>query len=224
MRVLIAEDDPAISQSIELRLKCDGFATEIVSTGRDAVDLAKVCAWDLIILDLTLPDFSGYDVLRQLRDCKIKTPIMVLLSIDSVVEAIKALGLGADDCMKKPFHTDELIARLHAIIRRSNGHAQSTIAIGSLIVDIERKLALFLEKIVPLTPKEYQVVELLAMRKGATVTKDMVLNHLYGGIDEPDQKIVDVFLCKIRRKLKEISGGKDFVETVWGRGYSMRDG
>ena len=127
-------------------------------------------------------------------------------------------GLGADDYLSKPFHKDELIARIHALVRRSKGHAQSGIAVGDLIVNLEaRNVELHGQKL-HLTAKEYQILALLALRIGSTLTKETFLNHLYGGSDdEPEAKIIDVFICKLRKKLANASGGQDYIETIWGR-------
>ena len=135
-----------------------------------------------------------------------------------IQDKVRALGVGADDYVTKPFHKDELIARIHAIVRRSVGHAEPGVKCGDLTVKPEAKQAEIAGKMVPLTTKEYGMLELLAMRQGHTITKEMFLNQLYGGMDEPEQKIIDVFICKLRKKLAEASGGKNYIETVWGRG------
>jgi two-component system, cell cycle response regulator CtrA len=125
--------------------------------------------------------------------------------------------------MTKPFHKAELIARIHAIVRRSQGHAQSVVQIGDLTVNVDAKTVHVSEVRVNLTGKEYQMLELLSLRKGTTITKEMFLSQLYGGMDEPEIKIIDVFMCKVRKKLAEASNGKDYIETVWGRGYLLRE-
>ena len=125
--------------------------------------------------------------------------------------------------MTKPFHKDELVARINAIVRRSRGHAQSVINTDDLCVNLDSKTVEINGSRVHLTSKEYQMLELLAVRKGSTLTKEMFLSHLYGGMDEPEMKIIDVFICKLRKKLANASGGKDYIETVWGRGYVMRE-
>jgi two-component system cell cycle response regulator CtrA len=175
-------------------------------------------------LDLTLPDISGYEVLRSLRASKIKTPILILSGMAGIEDKVKGLGFGADDYLTKPFHKDELVARIQAIVRRSKGHAQSVITTGDLAVNLDEKTAIIAGHRVHLTGKEYQILELLALRKGTTLTKEMFLNHLYGGMDEPELKIIDVFICKLRKKLANASGGKNYIETVWGRGYVLHDG
>src|SRR6516164_1401229 len=140
-----------------------------------------------------------------------------------IEDKIKGLGFGADDYMTKPFHKDELVARIHAIVRRSKGHAQSVVSTDGLCVNLDSKTVEIDGARVHLTGKEYQMLELLALRKGTTLTKEMFLSNLYGGMDEPEMKIIDVFICKLRKKLASASGGKDYIETVWGRGYAMRE-
>ena len=191
--------------------------------GEDGVDLAKLYDYDLILLDLNLPDMSGHDVLRQLRLARIETPILILSGSDDTDSKIKGFGFGADDYMTKPFHREELVARIHAIIRRSKGHSQSVIRTGKVAVNLDAKTVDVEGKSVHLTGKEYQMLELLSLRKGTTLTKEMFLNHLYGGMDEPELKIIDVFICKLRKKLAEATGGSNYIETVWGRGYVLRD-
>ena len=191
--------------------------------GEDGIDLAKLYDYDLILLDLNLPDMSGHEVLRQLRMARIETPILILSGSDDTDSKIRGFGFGAVDYMTKPFHREELIARIHAIIRRSKGHSQSIIRTGQVNVNLDAKSVDVGGKSVHLTGKEYQILELLSLRKGTTLTKEMFLNHLYGGMDEPELKIIDVFICKLRKKLAEATGGENYIETVWGRGYVMRD-
>ncbi|MGB6890056.1 MAG: response regulator transcription factor, partial [Xanthobacteraceae bacterium] len=146
-----------------------------------------------------------------------------LSGLAGIEDKIKGLGFGADDYMTKPFHKDELVARIHAIVRRSRGHAQSVINTDDLCVNLDSKSVEIDGSRVHLTSKEYQMLELLAMRKGSTLTKEMFLSQLYGGMDEPEMKIIDVFICKLRKKLANASGGKNYIETVWGRGYVLRE-
>jgi two-component system cell cycle response regulator CtrA len=223
MRVLLIEDDNSTAQSMELMLKFEGFNVYTTDLGGEGVDLGKLYDYDIILLDLNLPDMSGFDVLRSLRVSKVKTPILILSALAGVEDKIRGLGFGADDYMTKPIHRDELVARVRAIVRRSKGHAQSVIQIGDLTVNLDTKTAEVNGACVHLTGKEYQILELLALRKGTTLTKEMFLNHLYGGLDEPEVKIIDVFICKLRRKLAAALNGKDYIETVWGRGYVLRE-
>ncbi|TXM97606.1 response regulator transcription factor [Methylobacterium sp. WL103] len=224
MRVLLVEDDAAVAQSVELMLKSERFVTYTTDLGEEGIDLGKLYDYDIILLDLTLPDMSGYDVLRGLRLAKIKTPILILSGLSTIEDKVKGLGFGADDYLTKPFHRDELVARIHAIVRRSQGHAESVIDIEGMVINLDQKVIEIAGTRVPLTGKEYQMLELLALRKGTTITKEMFLNHLYGGMDEPELKIIDVFICKLRRKLANASGGKNYIETIWGRGYVLREG
>ena len=223
MRVLLVEDDPTTSKSIELMLSHANLNVYTTDLGEEGIDLAKLYDYDLIILDINLPDMNGHDVLRHLRVARIETPTLVLSGDDDTQSKIKSFGFGADDYMTKPFHRDELIARIHAIIRRSKGHSQSIIRTGIVSVNLDAKTVEASGKPVHLTGKEYQMLELLSLRKGTTLTKEMFLNHLYGGMDEPELKIIDVFICKLRKKLSEATGGENYIETVWGRGYVLRD-
>src|SRR5918997_483787 len=170
MRVLLIEDDSATAQSIELMLKSEGFNVYTTDLGEEGVDLGKIYDYDLILLDLNLPDMSGI-----------------------------------------------------AVVRRSKGHAQSVIKTGDVTVNLDAKTVEVNGQRVHLTGKEYQMLELLSLRKGTTLTKEMFLNHLYGGMDEPELKIIDVFICKLRKKLSLACGGDNYIETVWGRGYVLRD-
>ena len=223
MRVLLVEDDPATAKSIEMMLTHANLNVYTTDLGEEGVDLAKLYDYDLILLDLGLPDMTGHEVLRQLRLARIETPILILSGADDTDNKIKGFGFGADDYLTKPFHREELVARIHAIIRRSKGHAQSVIKTGQVLVNLDAKTVEVGGRAVHLTGKEYQMLELLSLRKGTTLTKEMFLNHLYGGMDEPELKIIDVFICKLRKKLSAATGGENYIETVWGRGYVLRD-
>ena len=207
MRILLVEDDPTTSRSIELMLTHANLNVYCTDLGEDGIDLAKLYDYDLILLDLNLPDMSGHEVLRQLRLARVETPILILSGSDDTENKIKGFGFGADDYLTKPFHREELVARIHAIIRRSKGHSQSIIRTGQVNVNLDAKTVDVEGKTVHLTGKEYQMLELLSLRKGTTLTKEMFLNHLYGGMDEPELKIIDVFICKLRKKLAEATAG-----------------
>ena len=223
MRILLVEDDPATARSIELMLTHASFNVYRTDLGEECVDLAKLYDYDLILLDLDLPDMNGMEVLRQIRLSRIDTPVLILTGSDDTESKLKGFGFGADDYMTKPFHRDELIARIQAIIRRSKGHSQAVIQTGRMVVNLDSRSVEVEGRSVNLTDKEYQILELLSLRKGTTLTKEMFLNHLYGGMDEPELKIIDVFICKLRKKLSEALGGDNHIETVWGRGYVLRD-
>ena len=222
MRVLVIEDDISTSQSIELMLKSERFNVYTTDLGEEGIDLGKLYDYDIMLLDLNLPDMSGFEVLRRMRVSKVTTPTLILSGLAGIEDKVKGFGCGADDYMTKPFHKDELVARIHAIVRRSKGHAQSLVQAGDLVVNLDRKMAEINGARVHLTGKEYQVLELLSLRKGLPLTKEMFLNHLYGGMDEPELKIIDVFMCKLRKKLSNASGGKNYIETLWGRGYVLQ--
>ncbi len=223
MRVLLVEDDPTTSRSIEFMLANANLNVYATDLGEEGIDLAKLYDYDLILLDINLPDIIGHEVLRQLRVAKVQTPILILSGNDDAAEKVKGFGFGADDYLTKPFHREELVACIHAIVRRSKGHAQSVIETGRISVNLDTKTVEVGNETVHLTGKEYQMLELLSLRKGTTLTKEMFLNHLYGGMDEPELKIIDVFICKLRKKLAEATGGENYIETVWGRGYVLRD-
>jgi two-component system cell cycle response regulator CtrA len=222
MRVLLIEDDRAAARSVELLLKADGFTLETTGLGEDGIGLAQAFAYDAILLDLTLPDVSGMEVLRTLRRAKVKTPIVVLSGAVDVAAKVAALGAGADDYVVKPFHKDELTARLRAVIRRSVGQADSVITVGDVSLNLDAKVVHVSGQRVHLTGREYQTLELLVLRRGKVLCKDVFLTNLYGGMDEPGGKIIDVFICKLRQKLATASN-RPHIETVWGGGYVMRD-
>ena len=223
MRVLLVEDDTSTAKSIELMLKSEGYVVDLTDLGEDGLEIGKIYDYDIIILDLMLPDMDGYDVLKALRDAKVETPILILSGLTELDNKIKGLGYGADDYLTKPFDKRELIARIQAIVRRSQGHSQSVIETGRVTVNLDSRTVEVDGKPLHLTGKEYGIMELLSLRKGTTLTKEMFLNHLYGGMDEPEVKIIDVFICKLRKKIEDATDGQNYIETVWGRGYVLRD-
>jgi len=223
MRILVVEDDAATAVSIELMLRKENFICDTADLGEDALEIAKLYDYDLIILDLLLPDIDGYEVLRRLRVARVRTPVLILSGLVELDHKIKGLGLGADDFLTKPFDRRELIARIQAIVRRSKGHPESTIRTGRLLVNLNSGVVSVEQSPLSLTPKEYGILELLSLRKGTTLTKEMFFNHLYSGIDEPELKIIDVFVCKLRKKIAEATGGEHYIENVWGCGFVLRD-
>ncbi len=223
MRVLLVEDDTSVANSIITMLRSESFIVDTTDLGEDGLEIGKIYDYDIILLDLMLPDIDGYEVLHRLRAARVETPILILSGLTDMQHKVKGLGIGADDYLTKPFHKSELIARIQAIIRRSKGHAQSIISAGRLSVNLDTRTVEVDGQPVHLTGKEYAILELLALRKGTTLTKEMFLNHLYGGIDEPELKIIDVFVCKLRKKLSSATNGANYIETVWGRGYVLRE-
>ena len=223
MRVLLVEDDPATAQGIEMMLRSESYVCDVTDMGEDGLEIGKLYDYDIIILDLMLPDMDGYEVLRRLRAARVKTPILILSGLNSLDDKIKGLGVGADDYLTKPFDKRELVARIQAIVRRSKGHSDSLIKTGKLTVNLDTRTVDIDSHPLHLTGKEYGILELLSLRKGTTLTKEMFLNHLNGGMDEPELKIIDVFVCKLRKKLTAATAGENYIETVWGRGYVLRD-
>src|SRR5205814_7951182 len=223
MRVLLVEDDAAMAASVALMLKRESFICDTTDLGEDGLEIGKLYDYDIIILDLMLPDIDGYEVLRRLRAARVRTPILILSGLGELDHKIKGLGFGADDFLTKPFDRRELIARIQAIVRRAKGHSESVIRTGKLLVNLDSRVVEVEGQPLHLTGKEYGILELLSLRKGTTLTKEMFLNHLYGGMDEPELKIIDVFICKLRKKLSLACGGANYIETVWGRGYVLRE-
>ena len=221
--LLLVDDEPSIQHAFRRAFSGQDVTLVTASSAAEALEAIATRKPDAAVLDLNLPDMSGFEVLRSLRVSKVKTPILILSGLAGIEDKVKGLGFGADDYMTKPFHKDELIARIHAIVRRSKGHAQSVINTGDLTVNLDQKTVEVAGARVHLTGKEYQMLELLSLRKGTTLTKEMFLNHLYGGMDEPELKIIDVFICKLRKKLSHACSGDNYIETVWGRGYVLRD-
>ena len=223
MRVLVIEDELVTAKGIAMTLKADGLQVYTTDLGEEGIDLAKIYDFDVILLDLQLPDMTGLDVLRHLRGSRIETPVIMLSGTSAVDAKLRTFTGGADDYITKPFHNDELIARIHAVVRRSKGHANSVIQTGDITVNLDAKTVEVRGQRVHVTGKEYDILELLSLRKGTTLTKEVFLNHLYNGMDEPESKIIDVFVCKLRKKLAIATNGREHIETVWGRGYVLRD-
>ena len=223
MRALLIEDDHSTAKSVELALAREGMICDIAQTGQEGIDLGMIYDYDIILLDLVLPDIDGYKVMSRLRSAKIKTPILILSGISQVDKKIKALELGADDYLTKPFDKAELLARIKAMVRRSNGHSESVVRFDKVTINLDTRTVEVDGIKVYFTPKEYAVLELLATRKGTVLTRKMFLNNLYSGIDDPSSEIINVFVCKIRQKLSKASGGVDYIDNVFGRGYMLKD-
>ncbi len=223
MRILLVEDHSSTAKSIEFMLKSEGFFVDCTDLGEDGLEIYKINDYDLIVLDLMLFDIDGYEVLGRLSSARVTTPVLILSGINEPDNKVKGLGFGADDYLTKPFDKSELIARIHAIINRSKGLSGSVIRAGKLVVNLDTRTVEVDGQPLHLTGKEYAILELLSLRKGTTVTKERFLNHLYGGMDEPKLKIIDVFICKLRKKLATGTGVENYIETVWGRGYVLLD-
>jgi two-component system cell cycle response regulator CtrA len=221
MRILSVESDHAEAQSIELQLTAKNFNVYGTDLGSEGVDLGKLYDYDAILVDLNLIDMTGFDVIRNLRAAKVNCAIIVVSERGGIADKVKALNIGADDFITKPFDIAELTARIHAVVRRRKGHATSVVTIKNLTIDFVLGQVTANGTRINLTRKEYAMLELLALRKNNTISKDAFLNHLYGGMDEPQLKIIDVFLCNLRKKLR--AHNVDYIETNWGSGYVLRD-
>ena len=222
MRILLIEDDLTTARGVAKMLSASAMVVDTADTGEEGLELARLYDYDLILLDLMLPDMEGYDVVRKLRAAKKDTPVLILSGLGKPQAKVKGFGLGADDYIVKPFDAQELIARIQAIVRRSKGYSRSVLNVGSLSLDLGAREVTVEGRPVHLTGKEYAILELLTLRKGIVLTKEAFLNHLYGGMAEPEVKIIDVFICKLRKKLAQ-AGAEDLIGTVWGRGYVLRE-
>jgi two-component system cell cycle response regulator CtrA len=222
VRVLLVEDDVTASRGISLMLRGHGAIVDETDTGEEALELVRHYDYDIVVLDLLLPDMEGYEVVRRMRGGRVETPVLILSGLTRPQAKVKGFGMGADDYITKPFDKSELIARIQAVIRRSKGYSQPLLRIGNLQLNLDSRDVMVDDQTVHLTGKEYAILELLVLRKGMVLTKEAFLNHLYGGIDEPEMKIIDVFICKLRKKLAQAGAG-NLIGTVWGRGYMMRD-
>ena len=222
MRVLLVEDDLTAARGIVLMLRSQGAIVDQTETGEEALELVRHYDYDIVVLDLLLPDMEGYEVVRRMRSSRLETPVLILSGLTRPQAKVKGFGMGADDYITKPFDSAELTARIQAVIRRSKGYSQPLLKIGNLQLNLDSRDVSVEGRAVHLTGKEYAILELLVLRKGMVLTKEAFLNHLYGGIDEPEMKIIDVFICKLRKKLAQAGAG-NLIGTVWGRGYMMRD-
>ena len=222
MRVLLVEDDMTAARGITMVMKSGSAVVDHADTGEEALELLRHYDYDVVILDLVLSDMEGFEVLRRMRGARNNTPVMVLSGLARPEARVKALGMGADDVLSKPFDRAELLARIQAVVRRSKGFSQPTLRLGPVQLNLDSRDVLVHGQPVHLTGKEYAILELLVLRKGMVLTKEAFLNHLYGGMDEPEMKIIDVFVCKLRKKLA-LAGAGNVIGTVWGRGYMMRE-
>ena len=222
MRILLVDSDLQAAAHLSQTLRTAAFTVDHTSSGEEAIEMLRHYDYDLMVLELMLNDIEGYDVIRRVRAARITTPVLVLSALLRPQAKIRAFSMGADDYMTKPYDSGELVARLQAVMRRSRGFSEPCLRIGNLELDLNGKNVTVEGNPLHLTGKEYAILELLVIRKGSVLTKDAFLNHLYGGIDEPEMKIIDVFICKLRRKLQNVGAG-NLIATVWGRGYILRE-
>jgi two-component system response regulator PhoP len=224
MHVLIIEDEERLAQNLAKAIsKNAGFVVDVALDGMDGLHLATSGVFDAIILDLMLPGKSGQDVLAGLRKTGDKTPVLVLTAREDKASIIALLDSGADDYLPKPFDLGELLARLKALIRRGKGQASPQLVVGDLVLDFNTRSAARAGNIVELSPMEYRTLEYLMMRKGAVVSKEELLEHLYDYNWEKFSNVIEVYISTLRRKID--SGDADrLIHTLRGRGYVLRTG
>jgi two-component system OmpR family response regulator len=213
MRVLVVEDEPDLRRGLAQALREEGYAIDEAGDGEDALFKATSWDYDAVVLDLMLPRLDGWEVLRRLRAQR-KTPVLILTARDGVRDRVRGLDGGADDYLVKPFELAELLARLRALIRRSAGQAASTLALGDLSLDTAARQVTRAGQLVPLTAREYALLELLALHRGQLVTRAMIYEHLFDESEDSLSNLVDVHVSNLRKKL-----GKDLIVTRRGQGY-----
>ncbi|ATU74157.1 Cell cycle transcriptional regulator CtrA [Gluconacetobacter sp. SXCC-1] len=222
MRILLVEPNARKVEETTRHMEKAGFTVDHVDTGHDALGMLKSYNYDLAVMNVDLPDVDGFEVIRISRAARVPTPVMVLAEEKSATAKVRAFSTGADDYVTRPYESMELTARMQAVIRRSKGYSEPTLRAGHLELCLGSREVSVHGQGVHLTGKEYMILELLLLRKGMVLTKDAFLNHLYGGMDEPEMKIIDVFICKLRKKLQGAGAGQ-LIATVWGQGYVLRD-
>ena len=223
MRALLIDRDKSFHQGFSFFLKNKGFVVDSALTGDEGTEFIRLYSYDIILLALELPDMGGTDMLKKMRATGVETPVIVLSGITAVSKKVECFSLGADDYVVKPCDRNELFARIQAVTRRSRGYAHPVVRVGKMEINLDTKVVKIANKVLPLTGKEYSLLELLCLRRGMTVSKEQFLNHLYGGMDAPEMKIIDVFLWRIRHKIEQLSGGEQYIQTVWGRGYILQE-
>lgn len=217
MRVLVAEDEFAVAESVKARLERNGFVVDVAHDGEDAWFAGDTEDYSAIVLDLGLPTLDGLTVLKRWRSQGRRMPVIVLTARGSWKERVAGIDAGADDYLPKPFQLEELMARLHAVMRRSAGQASNAITIGSLVLDSRRKLVTREGKPIDLTPLEFRLLSCLALRTGSLMSSAELLDHLYGCPNDKDVNVVEVLLGRLRRKV-----GPEVIGTRRGQGYFLK--
>lgn len=215
MRLLVIEDDPALRRTLAASLREENYAVDTASDGAEGLSKAREGTYDAIVLDVMLPKLDGWGVLAGLRPV-IATPVLMLTARDTMPDRIKGLDRGADDYLTKPFNIDELLARLRALIRRPAGQTRSIIRIGDVTVDTASKRITAGDTEVALTPREYALVEYLALHRGEVVSRARLYDHLFDEDDDTLSNLLDVHVSNLRKKL-----GHDLITTRRGLGYSI---
>ncbi len=222
MRVLMIEDDALSNRALVQALRDNGAVVDRLDSGEESLEMLRHYDYDIVMVELMLADMEGYEVVRRMRAARVDTPVLMLSALVRPQARVKAFAIGADDFITKPYDIAECVARMQAVVRRSKGFSQAVLQVGDVELNLDSRSVTVSGRAVHLTGKEYAILELLVMRKGMVLTKEVFLNHLYGGMDEPEVKIIDVFICKLRKKLSE-AGARHVIGTVWGRGYTVRE-
>lgn len=199
-----------------------GVRAERVRSGEEAMEFLSLYDYDIVLLDLDLPDMSGHDLIRRIRGSGKTVPVLAISDAVPARVRAQALDLGADDFLSGPCDIDELLARMRAIVRRSQGHTNSKLRFGCVELNMDSRDVSVNGARLPLSRREYAVLELLFLKQGVILTKGTFLNHLYCGTDEPEMKTIDVIICRLRKKLAA-AGVPALVDTVWGSGYILRE-
>lgn len=215
MRILVIEDEPDLLRSLARALREEDYAVDTAADGEDAIYKAETWDYDAILLDVMLPKMDGWEVLKQLRRTR-RTPVLMLTARDAVRDRVRGLDTGADDYLTKPFDLDEMLARLRALIRRGAGKAKSDIEIGPVSIDSAARKVLLKGREVPLTAREYSLVEFMALHRGEVVTRTMLYEHLFDENESSLSNLLDVHVSNVRKKL-----GQDFIVTRRGHGYCI---
>jgi two-component system OmpR family response regulator len=215
MRVLVVEDEPDLIESLMKALREDGYAVDGAAEGEDGLYKAENYEYDAVVLDIMLPRIDGWEVLRRLRQTR-KTPVLMLTARDAVPDRVRGLNTGADDYLVKPFDLSELLARLRALIRRSASQAHSRLELGEIVIDTAARTVTRQGQAVPLTAREYALVEFLALHRGTVITRTMLYDHLFDENDSTLSNLLDVHVSNVRKKL-----GHEFISTRRGHGYCI---
>jgi len=220
MRILVVEDDRHMATMLQRGLTEFGFAADAVYNGEDGEDSAKAVPYDLIILDVMLPGKDGMEVCRELRNCDIKSHIIMLTGRDAISDRIKGLDSGADDYLVKPFAFDELLARIRALLRRELSNGTNVIRAGNLTMDTLARKVKRDETYIPLPVKEYAILEYFMRNPDIVLTRSMISNHVWDFSFEGDSNIIDVYIGRLRKKI-DIEGRPSYIETVRSIGYRL---
>jgi two-component system response regulator PhoP len=220
MRVLLVEDDPRLQETLSTKLRESGYVVDVSSDGIEGLYLGEEFPVDLAIIDLGLPELPGLDVIRKLRSKGRDFPILVLTARSEWQDKVAGLEAGADDYVTKPFHVEELMARINALIRRAGGHAQPQIDLGPISIDLTGQRVFRDGVEIELTTYEYKVLNYLVMHPGEVVTKTDLSEHIYEEDADRDSNVIEVFIGRLRRKL-DPDGTLNPIETLRGRGYRL---